>query len=63
MAADDPKETQDDNQNETLNNKWINTALIEDAHNIGLPIAIHPVKPRMCKAWPFIEAVLVDARV
>lgn len=22
---------------------------------------IHPVKPRMCKAWPFIESVLVDA--
>jgi Fe-S-cluster containining protein len=21
---------------------------------------IHPVKPRMCRAWPFIEAVLVD---
>ncbi len=21
---------------------------------------IHPVKPRMCKAWPFIEAVLRD---
>lgn len=21
---------------------------------------IHPVKPRMCKAWPFIESVLVD---
>lgn len=21
---------------------------------------IHPVKPRMCKAWPFIENVLVD---
>lgn len=23
---------------------------------------IHPVKPRMCKAWPFIESVLVDTR-
>ena len=22
---------------------------------------IHPVKPRMCKNWPFIESVLVDA--
>jgi Fe-S-cluster containining protein len=21
---------------------------------------IHPVKPRMCRRWPFIEAVLVD---
>ena len=21
---------------------------------------IHPVKPRMCKAWPFIESVVVD---
>ena len=21
---------------------------------------IHPVKPRMCKAWPFIESVLLD---
>ncbi len=21
---------------------------------------IHPVKPRMCRAWPFIRAVLVD---
>ncbi len=21
---------------------------------------IHPVKPRMCRAWPFIESVLVD---
>ena len=21
---------------------------------------IHPVKPRMCKEWPFIKAVLVD---
>jgi uncharacterized protein len=21
---------------------------------------IHPVKPKMCKAWPFIQAVLVD---
>ena len=21
---------------------------------------IHPVKPRMCKNWPFIESVLVD---
>ncbi len=22
---------------------------------------IHPVKPRMCKAWPFIQSVLTDA--
>ena len=22
---------------------------------------IHPVKPRMCKAWPFIEPILVDS--
>lgn len=22
---------------------------------------IHPVKPRMCKTWPFIESILVDA--
>lgn len=22
--------------------------------------SIHPVKPHMCKAWPFINAVLVD---
>ncbi|MFZ2632426.1 MAG: YkgJ family cysteine cluster protein [Desulfosalsimonadaceae bacterium] len=22
--------------------------------------SIHPVKPRMCKAWPFIESVVVD---
>jgi len=22
---------------------------------------IHPVKPRMCRLWPFIESVLVDA--
>ena len=22
---------------------------------------IHPVKPRMCRAWPFIESVLIDA--
>ncbi len=21
---------------------------------------IHPVKPRMCKAWPFIESILID---
>ncbi|MCJ7773643.1 MAG: YkgJ family cysteine cluster protein, partial [Desulfobacterales bacterium] len=21
---------------------------------------IHPVKPRMCRAWPFIEGVLAD---
>jgi hypothetical protein len=21
---------------------------------------IHPVKPRMCKIWPFIESILVD---
>ncbi len=21
---------------------------------------IHPVKPRMCKAWPYIESVLID---
>jgi Fe-S-cluster containining protein len=23
---------------------------------------IHPVKPRMCRKWPFIESVLVDAK-
>jgi Fe-S-cluster containining protein len=23
---------------------------------------IHPVKPRMCREWPFIESVLVDAK-
>lgn len=23
---------------------------------------IHPVKPRMCRAWPFIESVLVDVQ-
>ncbi len=23
---------------------------------------IHPVKPRMCKEWPFIRAVLVDMK-
>jgi uncharacterized protein len=22
---------------------------------------IHPVKPKMCKAWPFIKPVLIDA--
>ena len=22
---------------------------------------IHPVKPRMCRNWPFIESILVDA--
>lgn len=22
--------------------------------------AVHPVRPRMCKAWPFIKSVLVD---
>lgn len=22
---------------------------------------IHPVKPKMCKQWPFIESILVDA--
>ena len=22
---------------------------------------IHPVKPRMCRRWPFIESILVDA--
>ena len=21
---------------------------------------IHPVKPRMCKSWPFLESVLID---
>jgi len=21
---------------------------------------IHPVKPRMCKAWPYIDSVLID---
>ncbi|OQX62275.1 MAG: zinc/iron-chelating domain-containing protein [Desulfococcus sp. 4484_241] len=24
--------------------------------------SIHPVKPRMCRAWPYIESVLVDVR-
>lgn len=24
--------------------------------------AIHPVKPRMCRRWPFIEGVLADIR-
>ena len=24
--------------------------------------SIHPVKPRMCRAWPFIESVLKDPR-
>ena len=23
---------------------------------------IHPVKPRMCRNWPFIESILVDAK-
>ena len=23
---------------------------------------IHPVKPKMCKAWPFIESVLIDIK-
>ena len=23
---------------------------------------IHPVKPRMCKQWPYIESVLVDVK-
>ena len=23
---------------------------------------IHPVKPRMCRAWPFIESILLDPR-
>ncbi len=23
---------------------------------------IHPVKPRMCRQWPFIRAILVDVR-
>jgi Fe-S-cluster containining protein len=23
---------------------------------------IHPVKPRMCRRWPYIESVLVDIR-
>lgn len=23
---------------------------------------IHPVKPHMCRKWPFIESILVDAR-
>ena len=40
MAADDPKETQDDNQNETLNNKWINTALIAAAIIIGIAVVL-----------------------
>lgn len=24
--------------------------------------SIHPVKPRMCRAWPFIESVLIDIK-
>ena len=24
--------------------------------------AIHPVKPRMCKSWPFIKSVLIDTK-
>lgn len=24
--------------------------------------AIHPVKPRMCRQWPFIRAVLIDVQ-
>ncbi|MEW6671427.1 MAG: YkgJ family cysteine cluster protein [Thermodesulfobacteriota bacterium] len=24
--------------------------------------SIHPVKPRMCRRWPFIESVLVDIK-
>ena len=24
------------------------------------PCLIHPVKPRMCREWPFIKAVMVD---
>jgi Fe-S-cluster containining protein len=23
---------------------------------------IHPVKPRMCKAWPFLKSVLIDVK-
>ncbi len=23
---------------------------------------IHPVKPRMCRAWPFIESILIDVK-
>ena len=23
---------------------------------------IHPVKPRMCRAWPFIQSVLIDIK-
>ena len=23
---------------------------------------IHPVKPRMCRKWPYIESILVDAK-
>lgn len=43
MAADDPKETQDDNENETLNNKWINTALIAAAVIIGIAVVLYMV--------------------
>ena len=43
MADDDPKETQDDNQNETLNNKWINTALIAAAVIIGIAVVLYMV--------------------
>ena len=37
-------------------------AQVEDMYCIfwdGL-CTIHPVKPRMCKTWPFIESILVD---
>ena len=43
MPADDPKETQDDNQNETLNNKWINTALIGALVIIGIAVVLYMV--------------------
>ena len=23
---------------------------------------IHPVKPRMCRKWPFLESILIDAK-
>lgn len=43
MAADDPKETQDDDHNESLNNKWINTALIVALVLIGIAVVLYMV--------------------
>ena len=33
--------------------------LLRDKHK---QCAIHPVKPEMCKKWPFIESLLVDPK-